>query len=67
MWVLPASGLDLQCLTSIGGMNDVPKDQPWREIINLLEPQAGQRVPRIEPAKAIEKRCNGRLSSKSSV
>ena len=55
MRALPVSGLEPQCLASIGGLIDVPKDQRWREIIDLLEPPAGQRVPYIEPAKAIEK------------
>ena len=55
MKALPVSGLGPQCLASIGGLIDIPKDQRWREFINLLEPPAGQRVPYIEPAKAIEK------------
>jgi hypothetical protein len=55
MRALPISGLEPQCLASIGGLIDAPKDQRWREIIDLLEPPAGQRVPYIEPAKAIEK------------
>jgi hypothetical protein len=55
MRALPVSGLGPQCLASIGGLIDAPKDQRWREIIDLLEPPAGQCVPYIEPAKAIEK------------
>ena len=55
MRFLPVSGLGPQCLASIGGLIDAPKDQRWREIIDLLEPPAGQRVPYIDPAKAMEK------------
>lgn len=61
MMALPISGLAPQCLISIGGLIDLPKDKQWREDIDLLEPPAGQRVPYIDPAKAIEKllRCQG--------
>lgn len=55
MRALPVSGLEPQCLGYLGGLIDVPKDQSWREVIDLLEPPAGQRVPYIQPAKAIEK------------
>jgi len=55
MRALPVSGLEPQCLASIGGLTDVPKDQRWQEIIDLLEPPAGQRIPFIDPAKALEK------------
>lgn len=55
MRALPVSGLEPQCVASIGGLIDVPKNESWRELIDLLEPPAGQRVPYIEPAKAIEK------------
>ena len=55
MRALPVSGLEPQCLASIGGLIDVLKDQRCREFIDLLEPPAGRRVPYTEPAKAIEK------------
>ena len=55
MRALPVSGLGPQCLAYLGSLINVPKDQSWREVIDLLEPPAGQRVPYIEPAKAIEK------------
>ena len=55
MRALPISGLEPQCLASIGGLVGVPKDQRWREAIDFLLPPAGQRVPYIEPGKAIGK------------
>ena len=61
MLALPVSGLEPQCLASIGGLIAVPKDRRWQETIALLEPPAGQRVPYINPVAALEKtlRCRG--------
>ena len=55
MLALPVSGLEPQCLASIGGLIAVPKDRRWQETIALLEPPAGQRVPYINPVAALEK------------
>lgn len=55
MHALPVSGLEPQCLASIGGLIEVPKDRRWQETITLLEPPAGQRVPYIDPVAALEK------------
>lgn len=55
MHALPVSGLEPQCLASIGGLIAVPKDRRWQETIALLEPPAGQRVPYIDPVAAQEK------------
>ena len=55
MHALPVSGLEPQCLASVGGLIEVPKDCRWQETITLLEPPAGQRVPYIDPVAALEK------------
>ena len=55
MRALPISGLEPEWVASICGLIDVPDDQRWREVIRLLEPPAGQRIPYIDPLKAIEK------------
>lgn len=55
MRALPVSGLEPQCLASVGGFIDVPKDRRWQETIALLEPPEGRRVPYIEPVGALEK------------
>lgn len=55
MKVLPVSKLEPDCVASLGGFIDVPKDRWWEERIGLLEPPAGQRVPYIEPVDALEK------------
>lgn len=55
MKVLPVSALEPDCVASLGGFIDVPKDRGWQERIRLLEPPAGQQVPYIEPVEALEK------------
>lgn len=55
MRVLPISSLEPEWVASIGGFVEVPEDRDWQERIELLEPPAGQRVPYIEPVKALEK------------
>ena len=69
MRALPVSGLEPGWVASIGGLIDVAEDQKWRETIHLLEPPAGQRVPYIDPGKAIEKlfRRQGVTSEHSQV
>lgn len=52
---LPVSALAPNCLASLGGLVDVPKDRDWQERIDFLEPPAGQRVPYIDPVTALEK------------
>ena len=55
MRALPVSGLEPQCLASVGGLIEAPKDNRWKETIWLLEPPAGQCVPYIEPVGVLEK------------
>ncbi len=54
MGALPVSGLEPQLLASIEGLIAAPKEAGWREIIFFMEPPAGQRVPFVEPAKALD-------------
>ncbi len=55
MKALPVSGLEPQRLAFIGGLIEAPRDCRWQDIIVLLEPPAGQRVPYVEPVEALEK------------
>lgn len=59
MKVLPVSSLGPDYVALIGGFIDVPCDHDWQELIWLLEPPAGQRVPYIEPVEALEKLLRG--------
>lgn len=51
---LPVSGLEPQCVAILDGFSDKPQEKRWQDNIRFLEPPAGQHVPYIDPAQALE-------------
>lgn len=54
MNALPVSALAPNWVGSIGGFVAVRKGYEWQDRIMLLEPPAGQRIPYIEPERALD-------------